>query len=61
MEVMDFNVRLFELLFMSPLKVLPLFDQTLSRLLQTLYKSSGETEQLVRYSIFPALFAPEGV
>ena len=48
MEVMDFNLRLFELLFTSPQKVLPLFDQVLARLLHTLHKSSMEADQLVR-------------
>ena len=51
MEVMDFSLRLFELLFTSPLKVLPVLDRTLSRLLRTLYKSRQEVDQMVRILI----------
>ena len=44
---MDFSVSLFEHLVSLPLKVLPLFDATLSRLLLTLCKASVDFDQLV--------------
>jgi hypothetical protein len=44
---MDFSVGLFEYLFSSPLAVLPLFDETLARLLHSLYKASEDSDHLV--------------
>ena len=48
---MDFSVGLFEHLFSSPLKVLPLFDHALLRLLRTLCKASEDSDQLVSHKI----------
>ena len=51
LEIMDFSVGLFEQLFSSPLAVLPFFDQTLERLLHSLYKASEVSDQLVSQRI----------
>ena len=59
LEIMDFSVGLFEQLFSSPLAVLPLFDETLKRLLHTLYKASEDSDQLVSQRIFKIFHDPK--
>ena len=48
---MDFSVGLFEYLISSPLKVLPLFDDTLARLLRLLWKTNEDSDQLVSQNV----------